>query len=200
MFHNNDITLLLAALNFAAVKHRNGRRKDKQASPYINHPIEVAQTLWQIGAVRDMITIIGALLHDTLEDTDTTATEIQDLFGTEVLSLVQEVTDDKSLPKLERKRLQIEHAPHHTTRAKQLKLADKICNIGDIGHSPPKNWSLQRCNEYLDWAEQVVVGLRGINQDLDAHYDSVLIAAKNMLNNPKTGIVELKLKPLSDGY
>ena len=140
MFNTNDITLLLTALNFAATKHRDGRRKDSKASPYINHPIEVAQTLWQVGEVRDIVTIAAALLHDTLEDTDATPTEIGELCGTEVLALVQEVTAEQSLPKLERKRLQNENTPHKSVRAKQLKLADKICNVDDITNSPPKDW------------------------------------------------------------
>lgn len=168
----------MAALKFAAAKHRQQRRKDSEATPYINHPIEVAHILWEIGGVRDMVTIVGALLHDTLEDTDATPEEIQTQFGAEVLAVVQEVTDDKSLPKLERKRLQIEHASHHSTRAKQIKLADKICNVYDLAHSPPKDWSLKRCQEYLAWSEKVVAGLRGVNPILEARYDAVLAEAR----------------------
>lgn len=174
MFETDDITLLLAALKFAAKKHRDQRRKDQGATPYINHPIEVAETLWFQGNVRDMITIVGALLHDTLEDTNATTEEIRQQFGEQVLALVQEVTDDKSLPKLERKRLQIEHAPHQSARAKQVKLADKICNVTDIINSPPHNWSLKRCQEYIDWSKQVVAGLRGINPALEACYDAIV--------------------------
>jgi len=174
MFETDDITLLLAALKFAAKKHRDQRRKDQGATPYINHPIQVAETLWFQGNVRDMITIVGALLHDTLEDTNATAEEIRQQFGEQVLALVQEVTDDKSLPKLERKRLQIEHAPHQSARAKQVKLADKICNVTDIINSPPHNWSLKRCQEYIDWSKQVVAGLRGINPALEACYDAIV--------------------------
>jgi len=174
MFETDDISLLLAALKFAAKKHRDQRRKDQGATPYINHPIEVAETLWFQGNVRDMITIVGALLHDTLEDTNATAEEIRQQFGEQVLALVQEVTDDKSLPKLERKRLQIEHAPHQSARAKQVKLADKICNVTDIINSPPHNWSLKRCQEYIDWSKQVVAGLRGINPALEACYDAIV--------------------------
>ncbi|RKZ72618.1 MAG: phosphohydrolase [Gammaproteobacteria bacterium] len=168
------MSLLLAALKFAAKKHRDQRRKDQGATPYINHPIEVAETLWFQGNVRDMITIVGALLHDTLEDTNATTEEIRQQFGEQVLALVQEVTDDKSLPKLERKRLQIEHAPHQSARAKQVKLADKICNVTDIINSPPHNWSLKRCQEYIDWSKQVVAGLRGINPALEACYDAIV--------------------------
>jgi len=174
MFEVDDINLLLAALKFAALKHRDQRRKDQGATPYINHPIEVAETLWFQGGVRDMVTIVGALLHDTLEDTNATDEEIRQQFGEQVLTLVQEVTDDKSLPKLERKRLQIEHAPHQSTRAKQVKLADKICNVIDIINSPPHNWSLKRCQEYIDWSKQVVAGLRGVNPALEACYDAIV--------------------------
>ena len=174
MFETDDISLLLAALKFAAKKHRDQRRKDQGVTPYINHPIEVAEILWFQGNVRDMITIVGALLHDTLEDTNATDEEIRQQFGEQVLALVQEVTDDKSLPKLERKRLQIEHAPHQSARAKQVKLADKICNVTDIINSPPHNWSLKRCQEYIDWSKQVVAGLRGINPALEACYDAIV--------------------------
>ncbi|OAD20142.1 HD domain-containing protein 3 [Candidatus Thiomargarita nelsonii] len=181
MSSTDESSLFLTAIKFAAVKHRDQRRKDAKATPYINHPIEVADTLWQIGKVHDMVTIVGALLHDTLEDTDTTPEEIQNLFGAEVLAVVSEVTDDKRLPKQQRKLKQIEHAPHISTRAKQLKLADKICNVYDIAHSPPKNWSLKRRQEYLDWSEQVVAGLRGVNPILDAHYDATLSDARAAL-------------------
>lgn len=182
MFNTDEITLFLTALKLATVKHRHQRRKDREVTPYINHPIDVAETLWQIGGVRDMVTITGALLHDVLEDTDTTPDEISNLCGAEVLALVQEVTDDKSLPKQERKRLQIEHAPHQSTRAKQLKLADKICNVYDIVHSPPFDWPLKRRQEYLDWSEQVVAGLRGVNPALEAHYDTLLAEARQALS------------------
>ena len=177
----DDITFLLAALKFASLKHRDQRRKSGDV-PYLNHPIEVAETLSRVGGVRDIVTIVGALLHDTLEDTNTTPEEIHDLFGEQVLTLVQAVTDNKSLPYHERKRMQIETAPHKSLRAKQLKLADKICNIYDIAHSPPDDWSLKRCQEYLDWSEQVVAGLRGVNSALESHYDAVLVEAKNRLN------------------
>jgi (p)ppGpp synthase/HD superfamily hydrolase len=113
-----------------------------------------------------------------LEDTDATPNEILNLFGTEVLALVQEVTDDKSLPKQQRKNLQIENAPHKSTRAKQLKFADKSCNIYDLIYSPPPDWSLERCQEYVNWTEQVLTRVRGINPALEAHYDAVLAEAR----------------------
>src|SRR6266568_91129 len=131
-FKEDDISAILKALSFSAKKHRNQRRKGAEGSPYINHPIDVAETLWKVGGVRDISVIVAAILHDTVEDTETTLAEIEEHFGPVVCSLVQEVTDDKSLPKPERKRLQIEHAPHLSTGAKQIKLADKISNIHDV--------------------------------------------------------------------
>ncbi len=174
---NHDMGLFLKALHFAADKHRDQRRKDKEASPYINHPIQVADLLKQVGGVDDIITLIGALLHDTLEDTATTPDELRHLFGEDILSVVQEVTDDKTLSKVQRKRLQIEHAPHKSTRAKLIKLADKICNVRDVHHSPPHNWSFQRRSEYLTWTEKVVAGLRGVNPALEALYDHTIASA-----------------------
>jgi guanosine-3',5'-bis(diphosphate) 3'-pyrophosphohydrolase len=182
MFSTDEMTLFLTALKFATVKHSKQRRKNSEATPYINHPIEVADILWQKGNVRDMVIIIGALLHDTLEDTDATPSEIKKLFGAEVLALVEEVTDDKTLPKQQRKLLQIETATHKSSRAKQVKLADKICNVYDIGHSPPQSWSLELCQSYLDWSEQVVAGLRGINPKLELHYDAILLEARKALS------------------
>lgn len=177
-FKSDDISLILRALRFAAHKHRNQRRKGAEASPYINHPIDVAETLWNAGFVRDASVIIAALLHDTVEDTATTFAEIEQLFGPEVRSLVEEVTDDKSLPKAERKRLQASHAPHLSIGAKQIKFADKISNIRDIADAPPADWSQERKAEYLDWAEGVVAGLRGCNRELENLFDETISRAR----------------------
>lgn len=173
--------LILKAIQFSAEKHRNQRRKDEIGSPYINHPINVTHYLWQIGGVRDCVTLIAAVLHDTLEDTQTTPAEIEELFGLEVLHVVQEVTDDKSLPKQVRKQLQIQHAPHISTRAKLVKLGDKSCNLNDLLFSPPHNWSEERKKEYLLWTEEVVNGLRGTNAALENAYDEIRKNGKNIL-------------------
>jgi len=173
---SDDVGLLLKALHFSAKKHSNQRRKGQDAAPYINHPIQVAEILWQIGGIHDMIVIIAALLHDTLEDTDATPEEIKHLFGEAVLNLVLEVTDNKTLPKMERKRLQVQNTPHKSTRAKQIKLADKICNINDIIHSPPQSWSPQRQQEYIAWTQQVIAGSRGTNAALENYYDECVMA------------------------
>jgi guanosine-3',5'-bis(diphosphate) 3'-pyrophosphohydrolase len=178
----NEVTAILSALNFAAIKHRDQRRKDVEASPYINHPIEVAELLSRVGLISDIVVLQSAILHDTIEDTQTTPNEIEALFGSEVSSIVQEVTDNKSLPKSERKRLQIEHSRHLSPRAKLVKIADKIANVQAVTQSPPADWSDDRRREYLDWSEQVVAGLRGCNTYLEELYDQVLSRGREILN------------------
>jgi (p)ppGpp synthase/HD superfamily hydrolase len=173
---------LLKASTFAARKHRDQRRKDAEASPYINHPIEVAEILARIGGVDDVTVLQAALLHDTVEDTQTSPDELEREFGSTVRKLVEEVTDDKTLPKLERKRLQIKHAPHLSPRAKLIKLADKICNVRDVTHSPPKDWDVRRRGEYFDWAAEVVAGCRGTNRALERHFDTLLREAQGLMN------------------
>lgn len=173
--------IILKALRFAAEKHNDQRRKDAKSSPYINHPIQVAEILWRVGDVRDTTLLVASLLHDTIEDTGTTPDEIKANFGEAVLALVLEVTDDKSLPKQVRKQLQVEHAPHKTRSAKLLKLADKISNVEDIITSPPRDWSWERRQEYLLWTERVVAGLRGVNEKLETQYDELLTQGKASL-------------------
>lgn len=171
---------LLRAILFAAEKHRDQRRKGAQQAPYINHPIAVAETLWRVGGIRDEVTLLAAILHDTVEDTETTPEELEELFGREVRDVVMEATDDKSLPKLERKRLQVVHAPHKSVQARAVKIADKISNLRDIIHAPPGDWDEARICEYVLWSEQVVNGLRGYHPALEAAYDAVLHEAKSL--------------------
>jgi len=178
-----ETAVLLEALRFSADKHRDQRRKDRGASPYINHPIAVAHVLATVGGVNDLTTLLGAVLHDTLEDTDTTPEELEEKFGREVRVLVQELTDDKALPKTERKRLQIEHARLASQRAQVIKVADKICNVLDVTYSPPANWSTQRRREYLDWTERVVAGCRACNHALERHYEDVLRQGRAALDD-----------------
>jgi len=155
---------------FAASKHRY---RTATASPYINHPIALADALWHDGDVRDPAVIAAALLHDTIEDTKTTAAELRRVFGAKVASIVAEVTDDKRLPKERRKELQVEHAAHLSKGAKLVKLADKICNLRDILASPPKDWSIERKREYFDWAKKVINQVRGTNSKLEKRFDQL---------------------------
>jgi guanosine-3',5'-bis(diphosphate) 3'-pyrophosphohydrolase len=172
---------LLRAIAFAADKHSRQRRKDADASPYINHPIAVAAVLAIEGDVTDGTTLVAAILHDTVEDTETTFEELCGQFGEDISNLVREVTDDKSLRKALRKRLQIEHAAKSSDKAKQIKLADKICNIRDIMSSPPADWTLQRRIEYLDWSSKVVSGCRGVNEKLEQVFDNAMEQARESL-------------------
>jgi len=162
---------LLDALAFAAYKHRNQRRKDVEASPYINHPIALARVLAVEARIHDAKTLIAAILHDTVEDTETAPEELRRRFGRAIAGVVAEVTDDTRLKKQHRKALQVEHAPHLSRRAKAVKLADKICNLRDVATSPPKGWPLRRQRAYFDWAKRVVDGLRGAHPRLDALFD-----------------------------
>lgn len=165
--------LLLKAIAFAAEKHRHQRRKDPQASPYINHPIDLANVLVQEARVMDTTVLIAAILHDTLEDTETTPDELAAVFGGEVRDIVLEVTDNKKLKKRKRKELQVKHGPHLTRKARLVKLADKICNLRDVAHNPPTRWPLKRQIEYFDWAKSVIDGMRGTHARLEALFDSV---------------------------
>lgn len=183
---SDDMGLVFKALRYSAEKHNDQRRKDSRSSPYINHPIQVADTLWQVGGVRDAAVLAAAILHDTIEDTDATPAEIEREFGRDVLGLVMEVTDDRSLPQPVRKQLQIEHAAGLSTRAKLIKLADKLCNISDIIKFPPDDWSSQRKQEYLLWTEKVVQGLRGANKALEEQYDKALRKGKHELGASET--------------
>lgn len=172
---------LFRALRFAADRHRDQHRKGEDNAPYINHLIDVAAILSVEAGIDDQDVLVAAILHDTVEDTPTTFTEIEELFDATVTSLVKNMTDDKRLPKQRRKQLQIEHAPELPDDAKRLKLADKISNVRDLAAHPPDGWSLQRQVEYLDWTEAVIAGCRGVDDTLEALYDTALADARQAL-------------------
>ena len=169
---NGNLSVLISATAFAAAKHRNQRREDADASPYINHPIALASVLVNEAGINDLTVIVAALLHDTIEDTTTTTEELLSAFGEEIAAVVLEVTDDKSLDKAERKRLQVEHAENLSLGAKLVKLSDKVCNLRDIRLTPPADWPLERRREYFDWAKRVVDGLRGAHSRLEQLFDA----------------------------
>uniref|UniRef100_A0A1A8QUF8 Guanosine-3',5'-bis(diphosphate) 3'-pyrophosphohydrolase MESH1 n=2 Tax=Nothobranchius TaxID=28779 RepID=A0A1A8QUF8_9TELE len=176
---DSDAALLLEAADFAAFKHRDQRRKDTNSTPYINHPIGVARILSHEGGVTDIKVLQAALLHDTVEDTDTTLEELEAKFGEAVAGIVREVTDDKSLPKQERKRLQVEHAPHCSQQAKLVKLADKLYNLRDLNRCTPVGWNTERVQEYFVWASEVVKGLKGTNSALEGKLEDLFREAFN---------------------
>ena len=176
----NSVQILIRAVAFAAVKHSNQRRKDKDASPYINHPVALANLLANVVGQTDVEVLCAAILHDTIEDTKTTAEELTIHFGKNVCNMVLEVTDNKELPKQVRKQNQIDHSPHLSDGAKLIKLADKICNLRDVSNSPPANWSLERRIEYFDWAKKVIDGLRGVDFGLEELFDAEYARRPNL--------------------
>ena len=166
--------LVLEAAEFAADRHRRQRRKDVHATPYINHPLALARLLSNEGGVDDPEILAAALLHDTIEDTETTAAELRERFGARVAGIVEEVSDDPDLDYLARKRRQVEHAASISREAKLVKLADKTCNLRDVAANPPREWTLSRRREYFDWACEVVDRLRGVHPGLEAVFDAAV--------------------------
>lgn len=182
MSSDRTVAELLRALRFAAERHRDQRRKGSEKAPYVNHLIGVADLLARVGGITDLTLLQAAILHDVIEDGHATREEVEREFGTEVTSLVLEVTDDMSLPSRVRKQRQVEHAPHMSRTAQQIKIADKISNCSEIGPHEPPDWTLERRREYLDWGERVVAGCRGANPALEALFDRLLMERRRALS------------------
>lgn len=171
----NNIYRLMKSLDFAAIKHKDQRRKDPNQTPYINHPIGVAQIISKEANIVDTDILIAAILHDTVEDTDTTLDEIQDIFGSKIGNIVSEVTDDKALSKEARKQAQIDKSPFVSYEAKIVKLADKLYNLRDLERQTPIGWTEERVQEYFIWASKVCDGIRGVCKPLDSSLDKMFI-------------------------
>lgn len=167
------IQRILAAARFAAEKHVQQKRKGANSEPYFNHLLEVAELIAASSEDLDAELVMAGFLHDTVEDTGVTFQELEDLFGNDVAGLVAEVTDDKTLPKEMRKRLQVQDAHKKSRRAQTLKLADKISNLRSILASPPMGWNLERKQQYFEWAKQVVAGLSAPNRFLKEEFDKI---------------------------
>lgn len=178
---SDEVLALTRALMFAARKHADQRRKGAAAEPYVNHLADVALLVGEATGGGDVIAVVAALLHDSLEDTNTTREELEREFGAEVASVVAEVTDDKGLAKAERKRLQVENAPSRSDRAKLVKIADKTSNLRSILESPPVGWDVARRRDYFEWARRVVAGCRGVNPRLEAWFDEAYAAGMAVL-------------------
>ena len=161
--------LVLKATQFAALKHCDQRRKDGK-TPYIIHPISVAMILAEIGGIEDPEILSAALLHDTIEDTDTSAHELDEIFGSRVRIIVEELTDNNLLTVSQRKQMQIDNAPYLSKDATLVKIADKISNVSDVIKTPPPKWNQKRCTEYVDRAEAVINNCQKVNQDLENHF------------------------------
>ncbi len=181
---------LARAFHFASLKHEQQRRKGARGEPYVNHPAEVTCLLAEATGGEDLLLLLGGLLHDTVEDTETTLVEIEEQFGPEVATLVGEVTDDKNLSKQMRKRLQIETVREKSERARLLKIADKTSNLQALVSSPPEGWNPDRKREYLIWAQQVVDSCRGLNSQLEVAFDNAVQRAIAALGLPGEGSKE----------
>lgn len=166
-----DVQRILAAAHFAAQSHSAQKRKGEAGEPYINHLIEVAELIANSSEVLDTNLVMAGFLHDTVEDTGVSPEDLERRFGSDVASLVMEVTDDKSLPKETRKALQVKNAHKKSSRAQSLKLADKISNLRSLLSSPPANWTAERKREYFQWARDVVSELQTPNSSLKAEFD-----------------------------
>jgi len=167
----NGIVGITRALDFAARKHAHQRRKGLKAEPYINHLTEVALLLAEASAGADPPLVMAGLLHDTIEDTETSRGELVEAFSEDIAALVVEVTDDKGLLRDERKRRQVESAPNKSTRARMIKLADKIANLHSIAESPPVGWSGRRKREYVAWAQEVAAACGPTNEWLEGLFE-----------------------------
>jgi (p)ppGpp synthase/HD superfamily hydrolase len=167
-----SIQRILAAARFAAEKHASQRRKGENGEPYFNHLLEVAELIAASSRDLDVELVMAAFLHDIVEDTGVTSSELEKRFGKAVADLVAEVTDDKSLPKETRKQLQVEETPEKSARAQTLKLADKISNLRAIITTPPVGWNLDRKRQYFEWAKQVVSGITDPNHYLKSEFDN----------------------------
>jgi (p)ppGpp synthase/HD superfamily hydrolase len=177
----DHVALVTRAADFAARRHSGQVRKGAVREPYLNHLAEVATLVAETTGEPDARLVAAGWLHDTVEDTATDREELAKHFGEDIAALVAEVTDDKSLPKAERKRLQIETAAQKSPGARALKIADKISNIRSLMVSPPDNWECDRLVDYVDWAEKVVAGCRGVNPRLDQLFDQTVAEARKTL-------------------
>ena len=193
---SKQILMILKVCEFAAEKHRNQRRKDHARTPYINHPLAVARVLAKEGGVKDPEILAAAILHDTLEDTQTTLEELRKAFGRRVASLVAEVTDDKTLPKQVRKQRQIDHGPSKSQGAALIKVADKICNLCDLAQSPPTHWTVERKGKYIEWAREVVRALPIPRHRLRRVFERAY-ASTSALNSPAASSASLKRRTSS---
>ena len=173
----NGLVLVSRAADFAAERHRDQRRKGTGQVPYVNHLADVARLLAVATKGADAELVAAGWLHDTVEDTVTSHDELVSAFGDDVASLVREVTDDKSLPKAERKRLQVVKTSAKTPRARMIKLADLTSNLRQL----PDDWEAQRIREYFEWADQVAAGCRGINSELEGIFDQIFTAGRAAL-------------------
>ena len=175
------LRLVSEAADFAARRHSGQQRKGRGSEPYVNHLAEVAKLLSIAADGTDAELVAAGWLHDTIEDTATTREELAQKFGDRVAALVVEVTDDMTLPKQERRRKQIVDASRKSPGAKLIKIADKISNIRARILPQPNQDERDDLIDYVNWAEKVVAGCRGVNAVLDRKFDETVTLARSTL-------------------
>lgn len=192
---------LLLAVNYAAEKHQNQRRKNSEKTPYINHPLRVAQYIAE-GGENEIEIWIAAILHDTVEDTDATLEEIEKLFSSRISKLVAEVTDNKSLPKVEREKLQVSHAAEISKEAKLIKMADKLHNLTSFLYVPPAGWSAKEIQGYFVWSKAVMDNCKNVNEYLENKLNYLFNEGKFSLNGDEYDCVpkDVNLDEVLDEY
>lgn len=169
---------VLRAADAAARWHVHQRRKGAAEEPYVNHLLEVAMLVAEATNGQDPDLVIAALLHDAIEDQEVPRSVIAEMFGEQVTALIEEVTDDKTVEKQERKRRQVETAARKSQRAKILKLADKTSNLNAVAASPPPDWTVKRRLEYVRWAREVAAGLKGVSSWLEEEFEQAAKGAE----------------------
>ncbi|EFO18322.1 hypothetical protein LOAG_10172 [Loa loa] len=170
----DGISLIIEAVDLAARRHRQQRRKDAAQTPYVNHPIGVAYILTSEGQITDTTTIIAAILHDIVEHTKTTDEEIRKMFGDEIADIVKECTMVRSMKREARMKSELEKASKLSHKAKLVQLADKLNNIRDIERGTPLGWTKQHVTEYIIFAKDLLSKIRGIHGPLESALDDII--------------------------
>src|SRR6476646_10349067 len=185
----SELRRLTTALAFAAEAHRNQRRKGATQEPYINHLIEVVDLVASVEG-GDMDVLIAALLHDVLEDTRTGYDDLAAAFGERVARIVQENSDDMTLPKPERRRLRLAGISKKSREARLVKFADIISNLRAIAVSPPAGWSNGRRLGYLNSCRNLVDAGRGSNAEVERIFDDAARAAERTIRAEDLGCMD----------
>jgi HD domain len=184
-----EVRRLTKALAFAAEAHRNHRRKGASQEPYINHLIEVLDLVTSVED-SDMDVLIAALLHDVLEDTRTGYDELVATFGERVARIVQENSDDMTLPKPERRRARLAGIGKKSREARLVKLADIISNLRAIVISPPAGWSNDRRLGYLESCRNLVDAGRGSNAEIERIFDDTAKEVEEAIRTEGLGDID----------
>jgi len=183
---NRAITELTRALTFAAAAHCNQRRKGAAQEPYIDHLIEVLHLVACATGGDDLDLCIAALLHDVLEDTSISPAALEEAFGSRVLRVVQENTDDMTLSKEERQRTRIAAMAGKSPDARIVKIADVISNLRALAASPPAGWGADRKLAYLESCCRLVEAGRGVNAEIEEAFDRTAADAEQSIRKEAT--------------